>query len=520
MVRSIAGTAGAAALVAILVAGTALRLHHLGTQSLWLDEAFSLTIADSTIDYILETTAEDVHPPLYYFLLYGWVHLIGATEWTGRLFSVVMSLVLLVVVYQIGTRMEDRRVGLMAAGLLAVSPFQIEYAQEARMYALLACLAALATYCLWRMCETLARGRPEDRQGHARRDDPESASRVPRPNPDAARAATWWAIGYAACASALTYTHVHGWFVLAAHGCVILIELLRRGWGAEPIALRWVGAMLAVAAMFLLWLPTFAIQVRQVRTHFWIPAPARDDLFTPIETYAGSPTLLWILGSLAAAGAVVAWRRPMRTASSASPRPAIFLLPWLILPIVLPFAISLTGSSIFLPKYTIAASIPFALLAGFGLARASGWWQIAAAATVVAVIVSQSLSVVRTYHDGVRKDDWRSAVREVEALARPGDRIVFHPFFTQIPYGVYRTRTDLVEAPFPKHGGLLTTTTLPFVLHQLRGDDRSWLVLMSFDARKPVLVAALEARCGTVERHRAFHIDMYLCETSRNRPTP
>src|SRR5688500_1460780 len=92
MSRAIAGTAGAAALVAIVVAGAILRLHHLGAQSLWLDEAFSISIAGSTIDYILETTSEDVHPPLYYFLLYGWVQLLGATEWTGRLFSVVASL--------------------------------------------------------------------------------------------------------------------------------------------------------------------------------------------------------------------------------------------------------------------------------------------------------------------------------------------------------------------------------------------------------------------------------------------
>lgn len=196
-----------------------------------------------------------------------------------------------------------------------------------------------------------------------------------------------------------------------------------------------------------------------------------------------------------------------------APRPAAFLLPWLICPVVLPFALSFLGSSIFLPKYTIAASVPFALLAAFGLARVSRWWQIAAAAALIAVVVSQSLAVLRPYYTAIRKDAWRDAVREVETRAAPGDAVIFHPFFTQIPYDFYRRRTDLIEAPFPKHAGLVTTTTLPHVLDQLMGShERVWLVLMSFDARKPVLVEALERRYGTVERRRVFHIDIYRAE--------
>src|SRR5688572_14437368 len=99
MSRTVAGTTVGAALATIVLMGAAMRVHHLTAQSLWLDEAFSITIANSTPAYILETTSEDVHPPLYYFLLYGWVHAVGGTAWTGRLFSVIASVALLGLVY-------------------------------------------------------------------------------------------------------------------------------------------------------------------------------------------------------------------------------------------------------------------------------------------------------------------------------------------------------------------------------------------------------------------------------------
>src|SRR5262245_63645297 len=125
MGRTGAGMATGALVAAILITGLSLRLNHLGTQSLWLDEAFSLTIANSTPAYILETTSEDVHPPLYYFLLYGWVHGVGGTPWTGRLFSVVISLGLLILVYRFGMQLAGRRTGVIAAGPPAISPFHV-----------------------------------------------------------------------------------------------------------------------------------------------------------------------------------------------------------------------------------------------------------------------------------------------------------------------------------------------------------------------------------------------------------
>jgi len=502
MGRQVARTATVALVVAIVLIGAWLRLDHLGKESVWLDEAFSLTIARSTPAYIIETTSEDVHPPLYYFLLYGWVHAFGGTPWTGRLLSVVASLALLVVVFEFGRRIGGRSTGIVAAGLLAISPFHVEYAQEIRMYAWLALLATGATYCLWRL--VMALGSPPDASEGSR--DLSMASHGPRPG-----AAMWWAAAYAVLASALTLTHVHGWFVLAAHACTIGLDLFQRRGRAERVVVYWIWAMLGVAAIFLLWLPTFTIQVMQVQAGFWIPRPEPDGLIAALQKFAGAPALLWILGMLALLGVAVAWRQTPRHIDA--PRPLLFLLPWLAVPLLVPFGVSFAGSSIFLPKYTIAASVPFALLAALALSRASRWWQVAAAFAIGGCVVSLSAGELRKSSATVRKDQWREIAAQVEQRARPGDVLIFHPFFTQIPYDIYRTREDLVEAPFPKHAGQLTQATLPYVLDRLRDNHRRvWLILMSFDARKAGLVSALEERFRKVERLRTFHVDAYLCE--------
>ena len=141
-----------ATLAAIVLAGAALRLFHLGKESLWLDEAFSVSIARTTIAHIIEETSLDFHPPLYYVVLYYWVHWFDSLDATVRLLSVVFSLGTIVATWAVGRRLFGINSALIAVALVACSRFQIEFAQEARMYALLGLLGVVATYCLMRWC--------------------------------------------------------------------------------------------------------------------------------------------------------------------------------------------------------------------------------------------------------------------------------------------------------------------------------------------------------------------------------
>ncbi|MCB0031229.1 MAG: glycosyltransferase family 39 protein, partial [Anaerolineales bacterium] len=143
---------GAALLILLLAAG--LRFYHLDSQSFWNDEGNSARLSERSVRLIIEGTASDIHPPLYYLLLRGWRELAGATEFGLRSFSAFLGVGLTALTLALGRRWfgaeRDRPVPLLAALLVALNPTLIYYSQETRMYLLLPFLATLQTILLWR----------------------------------------------------------------------------------------------------------------------------------------------------------------------------------------------------------------------------------------------------------------------------------------------------------------------------------------------------------------------------------
>jgi hypothetical protein len=128
------------------VLGFGLRLQALSFQPLWGDEGWSFYFAAQPLPQLLQLTAVDIHPPLYYVLLKGWLWLIGFGPEAARFFSVVVGTLLIPVISVLGQRLLNKRVGVAAAALVAVMPMAIYYSQEVRMYGLVTLLGALATY--------------------------------------------------------------------------------------------------------------------------------------------------------------------------------------------------------------------------------------------------------------------------------------------------------------------------------------------------------------------------------------
>ena len=124
-------------LLGICLLAFALRLFSLDTQSIWWDEAISVHLARSSLAEIVANRSERLHPPLYFFLLKGFIALAGDSAFSVRFLSAWFSLLLVPALYAFGRRWLDRRAGLIAAAVAACSPLYLAYAQEARVYALL-----------------------------------------------------------------------------------------------------------------------------------------------------------------------------------------------------------------------------------------------------------------------------------------------------------------------------------------------------------------------------------------------
>ncbi len=109
------------------------------------------------LDTINSLALDDAqHPPLYYILAWGWAAIFGKSIWVIRSFSALVSLLSLPAIYWLCQELfalttfqfsnfsnsflrinnQGKLTGIIAMILVALSPFHILYAQEAREYAL------------------------------------------------------------------------------------------------------------------------------------------------------------------------------------------------------------------------------------------------------------------------------------------------------------------------------------------------------------------------------------------------
>ena len=133
-------------LTLLTLVGTVLRLFHLGTKSLWMDEAASVALARmSWRQYAWVWWRQEGNMTAYYLLLRPWLHL-GQSETWIRLLSVVFGIAAIPAIFYVTRRLTDTTTALMAAALLAVSPAHIYYSQEARSYSLTMFLLLLSSF--------------------------------------------------------------------------------------------------------------------------------------------------------------------------------------------------------------------------------------------------------------------------------------------------------------------------------------------------------------------------------------
>jgi mannosyltransferase len=134
--------------IILIITGVALRLYHLGYQSLWMDEAYSVWMSrDLHAPWFNQIN--DSCPPLYYTFLHYWIFFFGKSEFSIRLPSAIFGGLLILAVFVVAKKLYDKTTALYAALLVAISPNHIYYSQEARMYTLLGLLSLISFFSLY-----------------------------------------------------------------------------------------------------------------------------------------------------------------------------------------------------------------------------------------------------------------------------------------------------------------------------------------------------------------------------------
>lgn len=123
----------------------ALRFAGLDAKGFWEDEAgTALLVGMDFGEMVSRIPEEETTPPLYYLLVWAWAQVFGGGEVGLRSFSALLGGATVPIAYLAGRELVSPRAGVIAAALVAVNPLLIWYGQEARSYALMVLLSAVA----------------------------------------------------------------------------------------------------------------------------------------------------------------------------------------------------------------------------------------------------------------------------------------------------------------------------------------------------------------------------------------
>lgn len=129
----------------------ALLLLRIGGMSLWIDEEFTLrNVGQSTLSAVIQAVAEtERRPPLSFLLFHGWFRLFPVSEWAWRWLPAAWTTLAVAASIALAGRVR-RGSGVVAAPLLALSPFLLLYGPMLRAYSLTLLLGLLLTLALLR----------------------------------------------------------------------------------------------------------------------------------------------------------------------------------------------------------------------------------------------------------------------------------------------------------------------------------------------------------------------------------
>jgi mannosyltransferase len=132
-------------LLAIMGLSVSLRSHAI-TAKFWIDEGLSVGIAHHPFFDIPSVLRKDGSPPLYYMLLHVWMGVVGGDgESRTHALSLLFATLTIPGGWWAARRLFGERAAWATAALCATLPFLTYYAQETRMYALVAFLGLVSS---------------------------------------------------------------------------------------------------------------------------------------------------------------------------------------------------------------------------------------------------------------------------------------------------------------------------------------------------------------------------------------
>lgn len=452
-------------LIPILLLATVVRFYDLTAAAIWGDEGSSLLLARYSLSGIWTHAAFDVHPPLYFMLLHGWIGVFGDGLLAIRSFSALAGIATVGLGVSLVDRLATRRAAIIAGVLLALLPTAVRYSQEVRMYALLGLLLIGATLVLVKWIRRPQRHR--------------------------------YLLIYALLMTAALYTHYFAVLAALSHWLYLGLIRLLPGYRLKHLQRKdWWLANLAIVVLYLPWLPNLLdllqhmdalkaggdvgwedpVTLSSLPSMIWLWLIQDEGEQLPLLLFGGVPLALLVLAAVA-----VARDRSVNHGS-------VLLALYTGVPLLLVFAVSFI-TPMFIERYLTAYALGLPMLAALAIDRLYTSVRVLAVAVLLSLVGVEMIGVNNNATVD-RNDQFNVMVDYVNRHFASGDRIVTSDMLWYLSY-VYYNRTDAQVRLFtpptpegrstrPNHYGFGTLVSDEVYLDRLgdlpKDSARVWLI--------------------------------------------
>ncbi len=397
--------------LAVVLLAFVIRIHGLGGDSLWFDEA--TTARNLTIPFRqVIAEARLGHGP-FYLLLKLLPHLQN-TEFGLRYPSVLFGAVGVAAMFSVGRRLLGASAGTLAALLLSLSPMHVWYCREARSYSLTLSMTLLVVAVF------LDLSRRSNRM-------------------------TWGKLVVAQ--SALLYAHLFAGLIMVWQTVLVVSSALRDrlGW---PLR-RWVAAQ---AAVLLLSTPVIGMALWSAATTSqisWVPRPS---LLLPLELtthfsgvqYLGqyewwSGLAIWIIWL-----ALAMWGMLRLQPDCFSPNEGrLFLGSWAIVPVGILLLISWFLKPVYVHRYVLFTLPAYLFVISGGIVSSRRNRLVLLSAAIL--LSGQAFAVHEMLNSpSYTRPDWREVQRHLAAAIEENDRMLFHTWLLKRPFDYYNAKGETI----------------------------------------------------------------------------
>jgi mannosyltransferase len=384
-------------LILLTAIGLVLRFYNLGFNSLWLDEATTYNIAKESFAGIWQITAGgEFNPPLF-----NWVEhimlMIGNSEFILRLIPALLGVLTIPVMYFTGTEFMDRNAGLIAAALVAFSPFHIFYSQEARAYIMMLFFVALVILFYLKALKT--------------------------------NSTQSWII-FGACSALAFWSHFYSFVIIAA----LVIYALIANAGAILKDIRFIIPLISGIVVFTIaCLPLIIVSIRLFITRtssapvfgiqgIGIVGETIRQLFGFFDISFYILLILLIIGCI--------------SLFISDKNKVVFLISTLTLSFFISFILSFKMPMV--PRYLIFL-IPIFFI-GVAASYKMIYKVIRTPAIIYGLLILMfviSVPFYMNYYSGYSKDDWKGVAASLQKSTSPGDFVVLVPAYIIQPLDYY-----------------------------------------------------------------------------------